>query len=266
MAISKYEGPIEVPTGGWSFNLVDNDHGGGGATRTIPAGTYFWTGVNGALSSFLTALKTALDDGAGVTYTLTLDDDADGELATGKLNIVVSAGTFSITWTSTDLRDMCGFTGNITTQSNVTSQNHVKCLWLPNSERVGTLAPPPSSSSQRLGVPRRDMSSAVAPAGQSVVYAYSSLHVDTFNFATLKGYKVHKNSERYVNESLRQFYEDVIGKGRHFRLFPDRTSDALYFPVRIMNAQAFDPKYLDDTWVGQQSLCTIEYDLIEYVA
>lgn len=264
MPIAKYEGPIEVPAAGWAFTLTDNDHAG--TTRTIPTGTYFWTASNGAFGSFLSVLKTVLDDGAGVTYTLSLDDNPDGELATGKLTITVSAGTFSITWTNTDLRDALGFTANIVTQTTTTSQNHVQSLWLPNSDRVGVLAPPPTSMAQRIGVPRRDMTTAVAPAGQSVVYAFSSLHVDTFKFATLKSYKVHKNSERYVNESLRQFYENVIGKGRHFRLIPDRTVDSVWFAVRVTNGQAFDPQPVDPDWVGPDSLWAIEYDLIEYVS
>lgn len=93
---------------------------------TITAGTYY-------MSTFVTQLATDLIAGqpvTGGTWTVTLSTGASG---TGKVTIAVTNGTYSITWTSTNTRDVLGFTATITAQTTSTGTNQARGLWLPDA-------------------------------------------------------------------------------------------------------------------------------------
>lgn len=71
-------------------------------------------------------LNTQRAGSGGATWSVTYST------TTGKYTIAMSAGTYSITWTSTVLRDLLGFTANITTQTSVTGASQARGLWLPD--------------------------------------------------------------------------------------------------------------------------------------
>lgn len=98
---------------------------GGPTAWSVAAGTYYITELAAA---FQAALRTARTP---ATWTVNLGSTEGG---TGRCSIAQgTAGTWSIAFTSTDLRDLLGFTANITAVSTTqTSTNAVKGLWLPD--------------------------------------------------------------------------------------------------------------------------------------
>lgn len=98
---------------------------GGPTAVTITAGSYY-------LSTFVTQLQTDLNAQRTVTagsWTVTYSTGASGTL---KITIAVTNGSYSITWTSTDARDLLGFTANITSQTTSTGTNQARGVWGPD--------------------------------------------------------------------------------------------------------------------------------------
>lgn len=123
----RLEALITIPTGG---AVVAATNGVGGPTNvTIPAGTYYYTSAGG-ISSIITELQTQLNasrpDGWTVTHSLT------GTSSTGLVTINCTSTPWSISWTSTALRDLLGFNSNITAVSAaVNGTLQARGLWFP---------------------------------------------------------------------------------------------------------------------------------------
>ena len=118
----RWESIFTVPS---TNNTASVNAGSGAVTVTWAAGSY-------TASSFITYTQAALiaqAPPAAGTWTVSLSTGTSG---TGLVTIARSTGSYSITWTSTALRDMLGFTANITSQTTVTGTNHHGGLWFPD--------------------------------------------------------------------------------------------------------------------------------------
>jgi hypothetical protein len=89
----------------WTGSVND---GGGADTFTVTAGSRYPT-------DFLAALETALEAATGSGWTVTW---SDGEAGTGIVTIAINSGSASVTWTSTDMRDLLGYTGNLSSAAS----------------------------------------------------------------------------------------------------------------------------------------------------
>lgn len=118
----RVETRVVVPTGGWD---VTYNEGGGPVTVTIPAGSY-WA------SDMPTQLQSAIENVSINAWDCTI---ANGESGTGLVTIDVP-GTASITWTDTDLRDVLGFTGNLSGAGSYTGTWGARGMWMPDSPLV----------------------------------------------------------------------------------------------------------------------------------
>lgn len=118
--LGRLEAFLTVPVG---VTVAATNGGGGPTTVTVPAGSYTATGLAAA---FQAALNTSRPSG----WTVSISTSATG---TGKVSISCSS-TFSITWTSTDLRDALGFTANIVSAATTqTAANCARGLWMPDA-------------------------------------------------------------------------------------------------------------------------------------
>lgn len=250
MALNKLEGRITVPTGGWSISV---NEGGGGVTVTVAAADYYLTTAGSGSRSLLAELEFQLDSLMTGAYTVSLDDTADN--ATGKVTIsATGVGSFSITWTSTSIRDALGFTGNVSGATTYTGSNQARYLWLPNVRRANLMGAEPSSTSFDLGVQVEDGTFTMAPSGASKKLAYNRRRIDTLEYRYLLGNKSLLALETTTNESWERFYQDVIQPGYPFRLHPDRSSDSVYFTWKADSTKAgmgVEPIY--PGWVNNAS-------------
>lgn len=103
----------------WTLSVND---GGGADTVTITAGSRYTL-------EFIAALETALEAATGSGWTVTI---ADGEGASGKVTLAINSGTVSLTWVTTALRDLLGFTGNSASAASHTGTNGMQSIWLPD--------------------------------------------------------------------------------------------------------------------------------------
>lgn len=185
---------------------------GGPSTWTVAAGTYYGTTLRAAFQAALRAARTP------ATWLVTCDD---GEGGTGRVSIAQgTAGTWSIAWTSTDLRDALGFTGNITSVSTTqTSTNAMKGVWLPDSPLV-------LPTDDDAGFTHSDLRQSISPTGD-VYSVVSNLRREWANGCSWS----HVSKERFIGSaaypmSWRQFVRDTqLGT---LGYFPAASRVALY--------------------------------------
>ena len=112
---------LVVPAGGWACHIVDAS-----ATfdATVAAGTYSPT-------TLAAAWLAALNAGSAEVYTL-LDSFSETPGDDGHIKISATGASLAITWTSTDLRDALGYTGNLSLAQSYDADYGMKGRWLPD--------------------------------------------------------------------------------------------------------------------------------------
>lgn len=249
MALPKLEGLVVVPTGGWA---IAADEGGGDETATVAAGNYYLTST----TSLLSALKTALD-GTTLTgvFTVTLDDTDDTSL--GKVTIS-STVAFTAVWTSTDLMEALGFTGDLTpSATSFTGASQARYLYLPTCGRSN-----PMAADGDAGAEMSDLTTAVSPTGKVVSLGYSRRFVDNLEFQMLKGSSTWITHETTTNASLQKFYRDVIANGRPVRYHKARETDATYTEWVVTNPD-FKPTPVVPNWDSASALYFYQTEVLK---
>ena len=189
-------------------------------TRATAATDYYWSSGNALLIEIAGALFA--DVTLGGVYTCTLDDD------TGRVTRAASGvTTFSLTWTSTTIRDRLGFTGNLSGAATYTGSKQARFLWLPDVGRTNPLSPNWSSTSYEMGQEEIDRTVTRAPTGAARTIGYTRRFHEHFEWHFITGAKALQGFESLGNESYQLFWRDVLSVGKRFRYHPDRTSDSV---------------------------------------
>lgn len=146
---------------------------------------------------------------------------AAAAVLTGNRRVKLSSNaTFTVTWTSTDLRDMLGFTGNLAGASSYTATNVSPLLWSPAKPLTPELSP-----TGVVGIRRplafftqspSDGSAFVVSHGRRTDQRWSCSHVavDRFFTSSLAG-------GEYV-----KWFEFCAAKGFRWYVFPEVVEDA----------------------------------------
>lgn len=164
MSAGRLDAQITVPSGGWAVAVTITAIGGP-FTCTIAAGTYF------VGTTLLAALQTALDGASGGDGAFTVSASLTDTTGTGLVTIAHATQTITMTWTSTDLRDILGFTGTLTPAAlTFTGTKHLRGLWLPDS-------PVDSEYGGEVGHTETDRTTTVTPTGDVSVTAFGSSRV-----------------------------------------------------------------------------------------
>jgi hypothetical protein len=182
-----------VPSG---QTIQATTNGGGPTVVNITAGTY------ASLEDFRGQLAADLNAQRPVTagaWTVTLSLGASG---TGQITIAVSSGTFSITWTSTNLRDLLGFTTSPAAVASATGARHAKGVWIPDSP-IFTVA-------HYLSAPTdTDWRGVATPTGRLFGNVGNTRYRHPgAKWQSCPARKVWRNSESTIGESLEQFLLD----------------------------------------------------------
>jgi len=182
---------ITVPAG-TTISVTNN--GGGPSTVTITAGEYTLVTLCAMIQTNLTAQRAPSAGAWSVSLSLT----------TGQIAIAMSSGTFSITWTSTDLRDLLGFTANIVTQTSSTGPSQAKGIWIPDCTLVADvdLKRAPLATGRRVSI---------APNGRtsSAAGTPSYLHKGLL-WSHVVHNRVWRGEETLANASYETFIKDVV--------------------------------------------------------
>ncbi len=195
------EAAIVVPT---STTISVTSNSGGPTTVTIAAATYV------GITAFCTYLQSALiaqRSVSGGTWTVAVSTGASG---TGKVTIAVTNGTYSITWSSTNLRDYLGFTaGNIAAQTTVTGASAARGLWIPDN-------PLAADSDIKQAPTETDTRACEGPTGLVTTLAGCDKYVLTgLIWDNVAINRIWIGEETTPNQSYERFYRDCIRGNGH---------------------------------------------------
>jgi hypothetical protein len=187
----RWEARFVVPSG---VTVSATNSGGGPTTVTVPSGNYNQTTLITALVSALNTTRTPANWSGSLST---------GPTGTGRVTINCT-GTWSLAWTSTELRDLLGFTAGYTSVTAAqTSPKQAKGLWLPDCPLSLALHP-------RMAPRKSDRRSTEGPLGETfslagnVKYEHRDL-----TYKTVPLDRIREASATYGNASYETFLEDT---------------------------------------------------------
>lgn len=245
----KLESLLTIPSGGYDFSL--DDATGGPYTVSLTAdNTYYWSAAGNDTVDLPARLKERMDAASvGNTYTVTI---SAGEGGTGKLTIAVDSGTFDLTWTDTELRDLCGFDANISAAASSTGADQVHGLWLPD-------CPPmtPFSVSDE-GWDESDAITTMAPTGQLCSTVYNTRVATSLEWRMVAKARARTADESTTNESFQTFYKQSLwglkewaSAGGPINYHPDADVDGTFTNYGVVLDKEFKPPQVTagfDSW------------------
>lgn len=189
-----FDGRIEARFAVPADTEIEATTSAGTVTVTVTAGDYW-------LSDLLEQLADDLNDQAtptSGTWSTALSS------STGQVTIAVSTGTYSIVWTSTDLRDLLGFTVNVAAQSSATGAAQAKGLWIPDRPlniANGRIASAPVMSGLRT---------TESPTGVVIGISGTRKYVHTgLQYRHVEVGRVWEGEATLANASFEQFIKDT---------------------------------------------------------
>lgn len=186
---------IPVPAG---ITASVTTNSGGPTPVTLTADTY--DSMEDLLTEFVAVLTATRPVTAGAWTAAATFMDAG---STPQLTIGVTAGTFSITWSSTDLRDLLGFTANISAQTSATGAGSMRGVWQPNCPLV-------PDARHRSAPPMTDARRARGPTGVVTMHVGNSRYKHSnLRYSHIPADKIWRVDEVVANESLQQFLDDT---------------------------------------------------------
>ncbi len=237
----RLEAQVTVPSGGWSVSATNT--GGGPTTATLAAGTYYPTALITALVSAINAAMGAPD------FAITC---ANTEGGSGRVSISTGSGTWSLSWTSTALRDLLGFAGNITAVSSTQVSDYaMKGVWLPDSPLV-------IEDDLSVGRYVTDLRQSIGPTGQVLTLVGNS-------YQRVKDVRwTHVSKDRTIGSAVaypmtweRFLYETQFGSLSYFaagakvNLYTDATTPTLLGPYYIRGLSTSDVAQAVQGWAGR---------------
>lgn len=240
MGFGRLEAQIRVPTGGWT-GTIDDSGGGGALAWSVAAGTYY-------IDELLAALHSALNT-AATTDTIYVSI-SHGELGTGKVTIAGTA-TFAIVWVHTDLRDLLGYTGNLSGSSSYLAPNHARSIWLGDCAYKA-----PNEIYPWGGWPEADFRTVESAAGQVWAYVGQKKETAWLEWEAVRRARASKANEVVVNESFQRFVEDGVWgfaswgtPGGPLRFFPNADAGGWveYYATELGK---LEPSQFADGWAG----------------
>jgi hypothetical protein len=214
-----YQALLGTLTIGADTNTIDlDDNAAATPTVTLTSGTYF---ISTLCDHIQAQIRAEGGNFAAVTCAYSL--------STGKVYIgEATAKDIDITWTDTDLRDLLGFTGDITVgtggggDAQEIGPNEARYQWRP--DRAITTHP---TARDVVWEPESNTSVYRSRDGTTASVAGALLYRAQLDWRWIAGARAYTPSTGSVNQDFQQFFTDVVHLGLPIRYYPDTTS-AIY--------------------------------------
>jgi len=248
----RLEGRITIPTGGWTGSV--NDSGvGGDVTWTVAAGTYYLTSADtpgGGSQSLIVAFRDALNL-AAPTDTLAVTVSSL-ETGTGLVTIT-SSGSTTITWVSTDIRDLLGFKANLASGTTWTSDYHARGMWLPNCAYKS----PNVVDGNWAGWREADFRAVENAAGYVWAHVGQEKVCNELSWHAISRSKTWIANETTTNASWERFARDCLWgvaawgtPGGPIRFYPDGATSGTYATYKCPDIRSIKPEHYFAGWAG----------------
>ena len=255
---SKWESRITVPSATWTMDLTDS--GGNDPAVAIAAAEYYHSSAGSAANDLPATIEAALNTAIGPTGTYTVTVSA-GDGGTGKYTISCT-DSFTLNWNDTELRDLLGFTGNLTpSATSFTGSDQAMGLWLPDSP---VQTPYHLSSSGMV-----HSASLVTLSEDGTYYAFhGSKHVkNQYEYLAITQEKMIEAAETTTNASYEKFWKDCIrgeqswsAGGREVRFYKDVDDDATFKTYNWLTVDRPGYTRMRDDWDG---LWNVVFEVVE---
>jgi hypothetical protein len=224
-----------------------------GSGQTIAAGSYYLHGPTNALSllyHFQTAM-TAASVGSAAAY-----------LTEAGYVRLTGSGTFTVTWTNTTLRDLLGFTGNLSGASSYVAPNHSKLWWSAGYDVT------PETPYGVESMPMPDTSITTSRDGSQVLFTTNNTqHHQKFSWDVVGIDRVWTSAE--AGGEYKAWWDTVGRAGLRWYLWPDVDEDSgsttqatLSGPLGPYKLRRIDPGWYNRQIPGVDQLSEIEIDAI----
>lgn len=246
----RIEARVTIPTGGAAVSYTDS--AGGPLTATVPAGNY--TGPTAVLAELVTQIQ-GLTGAVGANFTASL---SAGESGTGLVTMDTSDEPWSLTWTSTNLRDLLGYTANISSVTTAqVGTKQAKGLWLPDVEKW-TPRGDEKSGGSNIGVTVTDTRQLLDANGTvQTLGGTSRKEIRGLKWVGVSQARTLIRYESVSNESFEQFWLDTYCgsftwflRGARWTIYWDADLSITTVAVPI-GLSEFDPATLVPDWVGR---------------
>ena len=252
MSKGRLESRITIPTGGWT-GTIDDSNAAGAVVWTVAAGTYY-------LSSLLDAFEDALNL-AAPTDTITVSASL-GESGTGKVSIT-STGNGTLVWTSTDLRNLLGYSANLTLVASTanTASSRARSMWLADCPYDA-----PNEIVPWTGWIETDRRTVESPGGTLYSIGGRSKRATWIRWHAVARSRASQANESTTNESFERFVIDGVWgdaawgtPGGPVKFYPDAdASDWVEYAVNLSEFNSFRPEHWADGWAGGPWKCRLE--------
>lgn len=242
MTVARLESQaLIVPTGGWVFDLLDDD--GNHAGVTVAAGTYSPT-------TLLAAVVAAMNAASAEDYTGSL---SVGEAGDGTATIATATSAlFELTWVDLDLRSALGFAVVLDGAVTYTSPVGVTGLWLPGCPTSGAYG------AQDPGHTEGGVAQTVSPLGVTKTWVGPSRvrqpglkwsHVVAARARQAAESGAPRSWERFCRETLRGSLS-YFRAGGTVRVIWDTTDSATFTDYRPAVPRTTELTRADGSWAG----------------
>jgi hypothetical protein len=222
---------------------------GGSQTVTVASSSTRFTGA-----SFLTDLETAINAAATILGGDTFSVNASfGESGTGKVTIAYdgSPTNFALTWVSTDMRDLLGYTGNLSGAATYTGTYNARGVWLPDCDMAAKYGP------SDAGHTETDMGQTISPRGDVHTMVYTSRVRNEVTWSHVSRAKARIQGETTTHASFERFWRDTQGgelgyfeAGAAVRLIWDADTAGTYTEYRIVDRNGTQMERVVEDWSG----------------
>jgi hypothetical protein len=253
----RYLGRFTLSTSAFRFSV------GGNAVELTP-GRYYMSGYTSEstaqLCEHMQATIRALGGSPYPAATVTQS------VTTGKITIAGLGAATAITWTDTALRDLLGWTADLSGDSSYTAPNQARYCWFPSkplAEYPGDLTE--WWTQRSTSYPYR------SPGGQTYGVQGTLLNEAAVKYMHLPRADV-ITGDTTVWESLQKYFADVIHACEPMRVFMDRTQNtSADYKTCVWGVEAEEPLGLFADFASRHiksynGLWTVEFMLWEYSA
>lgn len=248
-----HRGKLEgrITTDSWDITI---DEGGGDVVVSLTDGTYYLSSEDSESDGLIAHLQSRLNSDGSLSNTYTVSIAA-GEEGTGKVTLSADAN-FDVTWSTTALRDLLGFTGDVDSASSYESSQSARSLWLPEGSPPQTLN---GTDVNWAGVPVSNKRDQVNDAGYTYSLAGQKRTERMVTWPAVKRHRVWDINETTENQSVEQFWEDVIygsaswsaRPGGPFRYYRDADTDGEYRTYVALGWERMEPQQRLQHWTGR---------------
>lgn len=242
--LQEYRGKFALGTTANSFSIST----GTPQACELTTGRYYIAGYTSeATAQLVEHIQAVMRTKSGFSAATCTYDPATGKVSLG------FAATTSVTWTDVALRNLLGFTADLSGASSYTATNQARYVWRPS---LGPAEYPLQLN--RFWSPESTSTGKQTRGGTAYGSPGATRYQSRVRYEKLPAALVRVPSTGSINQEFEQFWSDVLTVPMPVRIFPDRTIYTASGYVTAQLASAADEGYGVLTDIVRRSIAVVD--------